>query len=122
MEPVNSWFLVRFVSAVPQWELPDLFLLDSVLVGFKSLESCLFLLGCQICWHIIVHSILLWFSVFLWYPLRVLLSHFLFCLFGFFFILFLVGLARGLSILFTLSENQLLVLLRVLLISVLFPL
>ena len=36
----------------------DLFLLDSVLVGFMSLEGCAFLLGCQICWHIIVHIIL----------------------------------------------------------------
>ena len=47
------------------------------------LESYPFLLGCQICWHIIVHSILLWFFVFLRYPLRCLLFHFLFCLFGF---------------------------------------
>ena len=58
----------------------DLFLLDSVLVGRMSLENCLFFLDCQICWHIIVHSILLWCFVFLWYPLRFLLYHFLFCL------------------------------------------
>ena len=38
----------------------DLFLLDSVLTGHNSLESCLILLGCQIYWHIIIHSILLW--------------------------------------------------------------
>ena len=62
----------------------DLFLLDSVLAGSKYLESCLFLLCCQICWHIIIHSILSWFFVFLQYWLRFLLFHFLFCLSGFF--------------------------------------
>ena len=36
----------------------------SVLACCKFLESCLFLLGCQICWHTIVHSILLWFLYF----------------------------------------------------------
>jgi len=35
-------------------------LLHSVLVGCMFLESCPFLLGCWICWHLIVHSILLW--------------------------------------------------------------
>ena len=39
--------------------------------------------GLSNCWHVIVHNILLWFFVFLQYPLRVLLFHFLFCLFGF---------------------------------------
>ena len=43
-----------------------------------SLENCSFLLGCQICWHIIVHNILGFFFVFLQYLLRFLLSHFLF--------------------------------------------
>ena len=33
----------------------DLFLLDSVLAGCKSIESCPFLLGCQICWPIVLH-------------------------------------------------------------------
>ena len=47
------------------------------------LETCPFLLGCQICWHLIVHSILLWIFVFLQYLLRFILFHFLFCLFGF---------------------------------------
>ena len=42
-----------------------LFLLDSVLVSYNSLKSCPFLLGCQVCWHIIYHTILLWFFVFL---------------------------------------------------------
>ena len=39
------------------------------------LENCPYLLGCQICWHIIVHSILLW--LFLYCLLRFLLFHFL---------------------------------------------
>ena len=30
-----------------------LFLFDSILVGYIFLESCSFLLGCQICWHIL---------------------------------------------------------------------
>ena len=46
--------------------------LDSVLVGYMFLESCLFLLGCQICWLIIVHGIVLWFFEFLQYQLRFL--------------------------------------------------
>lgn len=28
--------------------------------GYVFLETCLFLLSCPICWHIIVHSIFLW--------------------------------------------------------------
>ena len=44
------------------------------------LESCPFLLDCWICWHIIVHSILLWCFVFLQYQLCFLLFHFLFYL------------------------------------------
>ena len=31
------------------------------------LENCLFLLGCQICWHVTVHSILLWIFFFFLY-------------------------------------------------------
>ena len=50
------------------------------LMGFKSLESCPFLLGCQICWRIIVHSILF---VFLQYLLRCLLFPFIFHLSSF---------------------------------------
>ena len=42
----------------------DRFLLDLVLSGCRSLERCPFFLGCQICWHIIVDSILLWFLYF----------------------------------------------------------
>ena len=63
------------------------------------LETCPFLVGCSICWHIIVHNILWCFFVFLWYQMLFLLFHFLFCLFGFS-IFFLVSLARSLSILF----------------------
>ena len=50
--------------------------------GCVFLETCV-LLGCPVCWHITVHSILLWFFVFLWYQLF-LLFDFLFCLSGFF--------------------------------------
>ena len=64
-----------------------LFLLDSVLVSSIFLQSCPFLLSCQIYWHIIVLSIPLvffFFFVFLWYWLLYLFFNFLFCLFGFF--------------------------------------
>ena len=47
------------------------------------LETYPFLLGCRICRHIIVHSIPLWFFVFLPYRLLCLVSHFLFFWFGF---------------------------------------
>ena len=75
---------------------------------YQSLESCPVLLGCQICWHTIAHSILLCFFVFLQYTLRFLLFHFLFWVL---YLLFLVSLATSLSILSTLSKNQHLVLL-----------
>ena len=85
------------------------------------LETCPFLLGCPICWHITVNSILFCFFVFLPYLLLFLLFHLLSCLFGST-LFFLVSLARGLSILFIFSKNHLLVLLifSVFLISVLF--
>ena len=41
-----------------------LFLLDSHLVDCMFLKSCLYLLGCQMCWQIIIHSILLQFLYF----------------------------------------------------------
>ena len=47
------------------------------------LESYPFLLGCQIRWRVIVHSILIWFFVFLQYLFRFFRFHFWFCLFGF---------------------------------------
>ena len=45
------------------------------------LDSCPFLLGCQICWHIIVHRILLWF--FYVSAVTVEISTSFLCLFGF---------------------------------------
>ena len=50
----------------------------SGLVDCTSLKSCLFLLGCQMYWHVIVHSIFLWFFIFLQYLLRILLFHAIF--------------------------------------------
>ena len=46
-----------------QWSVYSnyLFFLDLALVIYMFLESCPFLLGWQICWHIIFHSILLCF-------------------------------------------------------------
>ena len=84
-----------------------LFLLDSVLAGCMSLESCPFLLGWQICWHIIVHSILLCFLYFRsnHCDFSFFSSYFVYLGFSF----FLVSLARSLSILSTFSKNQLLV-------------
>ena len=57
----------------------------------------------KICWQIIVDSILLWFLYFyciLWF----LLFHLIFCLVGTFY--FLLSLARGLSVLFTLLKTS----------------
>ena len=61
-------------------------------------------------WYIIVCSILMDFLPFLWYQLLFLLFHFSFYLFGSS-LFFLLSLAKGLLIVFTLSKNQLLVLL-----------
>ena len=53
--------------------------LDSHLVRYMFLESWPILLGCQICWHIIVHIILsFFFFVFPHYSLTFHLLHFLF--------------------------------------------
>ena len=46
-------------------------------LSFGGLYLCPFLLSCQICWLIIVHSILLRFFLFLQYQLKFLLFHFL---------------------------------------------
>ena len=87
--------------------------LDSTLVGCDSnlvgmfLETCPFLLGCQICWHIIVYSIP--YGLYYYCDISFYVSFLISCFFGF--SLFLVSLARGLSILFTFSKNELLVLL-----------
>lgn len=74
--------------------------------GPLFLETCPFGSGCQFCWHIIVHSTVLWFFfVFLGINyLLYLLFHFLTLLFSF----FLVNLARGLSNLLIFSKNQIL--------------
>ena len=69
-----------------------LFRLDSILLGSMFLETCPFLLGC----------------LFLQYLLLCLLFHFLFYLGP---ILYVVSLARGMSIFFVLLKNQFLVLL-----------
>ena len=103
------------------------FFFDSVLAGCMSLESYPFLLGYQICWHIIVHSILSLFRslsltlffffcfvlfcfVFLQYLLRFRLFPFLFSLFGFSPSSSWWVWPEGLSIFFTFSKNHLLVL------------
>ena len=74
-----------------------LFFLDSVLAGCIFQEICPFFLGCPMCWHMTICSILLWFFVSLCYQLLFLLFHFLFYLFGSFLFL-LVSLVNGLSI------------------------
>ena len=88
----------------------DLFLLYLVLAGCKSLESFPFLLGFQICWHKIVRSIL-WFCLFFCSIHRdfFFISYFVYLFF--FYLVFLLSLTRVLSILFTFTKNQLLVLL-----------
>ena len=88
-------------------------------VGSRGSEPCdggggtvvgPFLLGCQICWHIIVHNVLLW--SFCISAVSVEIPPFFISYFDWVLsFLFLVSLARGLSILFTPSKNQLLVLL-----------
>ena len=69
-------------------------------------------LGCEICWHVIVHNILLFFF-FLIFAVSVVIFplSFLILFIWVFSLFFLVSLAGGLSVLFTLSKNQLLVLL-----------
>ena len=77
-----------------------------------SLESCSFLLGRQIFWHIIVHSIILCVVFFSYFSsISLYFSLFIPCFIWLLSLFFLVGLARGFSILFTLSKNQLLFLL-----------
>ena len=52
------YYILIFISS--DGSLRMIFFLDSVLVGCMSLESCPFILGYQICCHIIAHNILLW--------------------------------------------------------------
>ena len=73
------------------------------------LKSFSFLLVCQICWHIIVHSLIYIYIFFFFQYQLFFLFHFLFYLV--FSLFFLVSPARGLSNLFTLSKNLVLVLL-----------
>ena len=88
-EALWSWTFVRrecFYYIFNSFLVTALFklsLFDSLLVGCMFLESCPFLLNCQIRWHIIVHRVLLRFFVFLRYQLRSLLFYFLLCLFAF---------------------------------------
>ena len=42
----------------------------SIIPSVRSSKDCPFLLGCPFCWHIAIHSRLLWFSVFLCYQLE----------------------------------------------------
>ena len=65
-----------------------------------SLDTCPFLLGCVICWHI-VHSIFLWFFFFCISAVLLLI------LYIWVFSFLCVNLGRGLLILFILSSNQL---------------
>ena len=58
----------------------DLFLLDSVLVGGVSLDSCPFLLGCKFAGIELFAVFSYSFFVFLQYPLMFLLFHVLFYL------------------------------------------
>ena len=71
-----------------------LFLLDSILVGCIFLESCSFLLGCQICWHILF----IVFYYFFFCSIRFLILSFLISYFIWILLLFfLVSLARGIQ-------------------------
>ena len=74
-----------------------------------GLESHPFLLGCQISWHLIFHSILLFLKIF-YSMLSVEISPPTFLIL-FTWALSFLGLGRGLSILFTVSRNEHLVLL-----------
>ena len=79
------------------------FILDSIPKGFIFLQTCPFLLSFPIHWHIIVHSIILWYFVSLWYQLLFLLFHFLFCLPGSLF--FWVSLIKSLPIFCIFKKN-----------------
>jgi len=89
-EAIHSWtfvcseclfFITFFISSDQSVKLIYFFLIQ-FWWAVKSLESCPFLLDCQICWHI-MFILFYGFSVFLQYLLRFLLFHFLVYL-GFF--------------------------------------
>ena len=75
--------------------------LDSVLIDCRFIGTCSFLLTCWVCWHIIVHNILLCFLYFcgIGWDFSFFIFYFIWVL-----SLFLVSLARDLSILFTLFD------------------
>ena len=70
------------------------------------LETCSFLLGCPICWHIIVHTILL--SFLCVFVVSVVMSSlpFLILFIWVLSLFFLMSLARGLSILFIFQKTR----------------
>ena len=86
------------------------FFLDSVLVGCMFLETCPFLLSCSVCWYIIVVFSYGIFFFWLFWGIGYYLLSFISCLL-YLGPLFLVWWAIDMSIFFTLSKNQLLVLL-----------
>ena len=73
------------------------------------LGYCPFLLGCVICWHIIIHSILLYCVIFLQYQLLLLIFHFIWVLSLYFLITWPEDFFSLVK--FPLSKNQLLILL-----------
>ena len=71
-----------FISSAPSVQIICFFLIQfwwAVCSWNSSISSRLVK---KLYWRVVVHSILLWFSVFLCYWLLFLLFHFLFCLFG----------------------------------------
>ena len=70
IESVPLYWKCGVLATGPPGKSPDfLFLCDLVLVGFMFLEIYPFLLGCPICWCVMVHSSLWWSFAFLWYQL-----------------------------------------------------
>ena len=74
--------------------------------SYMFLGISLFILGCPVCWHIIVNSCIFWFFVFLWLSVEIDLS-FLILLIEVLPHFLLVSLAEGFSILFIFSWNKL---------------
>ena len=102
-EVIWSWTLFvgrvlnyKFYFTSSNWSVQIIYFF--LIQFFGAVKNCPFLLGCQLCWHIITHIILLWFFAFLWYQLRFSHFHFLFCLYGFS-LFSLMSLTRCLSIL-----------------------
>ena len=74
MKPLGPWIL--FLESILNWEIlltsSHWSVQISISSWFSFSETCSFFIGCQICWHIIVHCTLMVF-VFLWYRLLSLL-------------------------------------------------